>query len=194
MSIVVAVRKNNALVMAADTLTCFSEDEQVPPDNASAEKIMRIGHSVVGGAGWGLYDDIFRDFLAGREPPGLDSEGSIFSFFLELWKALHEKYTFVNDQAHDKDSPFGDLDSSFLIANRTGIYRVSSDLSVSRFKQYCSTGSGSEYALGAVHALYHSSATAREIAEEAVRAAIAFNVFCGGTVQVLEIEQHPHDA
>lgn len=188
MSIVVAIRRNNSLVVAADTLTCYCDDESMPSENASSEKITRIGWSILGGAGWGVYDDIFSDFLSDRDPPTFDSERSIFSFFLELWKALHDRYTFVNDQASDKDSPFGDLDSSFLIANHTGIYRVASDLSVSRFQQYAATGSGSQYALGAIHSLYHSRMSAREIADAAVRAAMAFNVFCGGDVQLLEIE------
>ncbi len=190
MSIVIAVTRNDSTVMAADTLTCFSDDEQMPAANSRSEKIVRIGHSVVGGAGWGLYDDIFRDYLDGRDAPAFDSEHSIFKFFLDLWKALHETYTFVNDQANGKESPFGDLDSSFIIANHTGVYRVSSDLSVSRFNQYHATGSGAPYALGTMYTLYESGASAREIAESGVRAAIAFNVYCAGEVQTLEIERN----
>ena len=37
MSIVVAVRKNNSIVMAADTLTCFSDDERVPAENCTRD-------------------------------------------------------------------------------------------------------------------------------------------------------------
>jgi len=187
MSVVVAVRKNDSIVMAADSLTCFSEDEQLPQDNSRSAKIIRVGHSILGGAGWGIYDDILGDFLADRDPPAFDSERSIFQFFLELWKALHDKYTFVNDQASSKDSPFGDLDSSFLIANRSGLYRVCSDLCVSRFQRYYAVGSGSEYAMGAMHALFDDTLDAAQIAERSVRSAIAFNVYCGGEIDVLEV-------
>lgn len=189
MSVVVAVHKNDSIVMAADTLTCFADDEQIPQDNSRSVKIVRIGRSIIGGAGWGVYDDIFNDFLADRHPPELGSERAIFQFFLDLWKALHEKYTFVNDQAGNKDSPFGDLDSSFLIVNATGVYRVCSDLSVSRFNQYHAVGSGSPYALGAMQALFDTDMDGRQIAERAVRAAMAFNVYCGGAVDVLEVER-----
>lgn len=186
MSIVVAVRKNNSIVMAADTLTCFSDDERVPAENCTSAKIMRIGDSIFGGAGWGIYDDIFVDYLSDREPPTFENERVVFSFFLYLWRALHDRYPFVNDQASSKDSPFGDLDSSFLIANRHGIFRIASDMSVTRFQQYHAIGSGTPYALGAMHAVYGAASSAKDIAEHGVRAAIAFNVFCAGDVQVME--------
>lgn len=187
MSIIVAVQKNSSIVMAADTLTCFSDDEAVPADNSRSTKIMRIGDSLFGGAGWGIYDDIFNDYLSDREAPAFENERSVFGFFLELWKSLHERYPFVNDQASSKDSPFGDLDSSFLVANKTGIYRVAQDMSVTRFQQYQAIGSGAPYAMGAMHAVYQSHPTATEIAKQGVHAAMAFNVFCAGEVDVLEV-------
>ena len=48
----------------------------------------------------------------------------IFTFFLDFWRALHDQYTFVNDQAATNATPFGDLDSTFLIANAGGIFNI----------------------------------------------------------------------
>lgn len=187
MSIVVAVKKNNSIVMAADTLTCFGDDEKVPGENCKSAKFMRVGDSLFGGSGWGIYDDILNHYLSDLEPPAFSNEHEVFSFFLDLWKSLHERYPFVNDQAGSKDSPFGDLDSSFMIANPHGIFRVASDMSVTRFQQYQAIGSGSPYAMGAMHACYQTAPSAKQIAEEGVKAAIAFNVFCAGDVQVMEV-------
>ena len=67
MSIIVAIRKNNQVVMAADTLTSFGDSEHMPQENARASKIGRIGDSLVGGAGWAVYDDILNDFLSRKD-------------------------------------------------------------------------------------------------------------------------------
>ena len=39
-----------------------------------------------------------------------------------MWKTLHQRYSFVNDQAKRKDSPFADLGGSFLVANSNGVF------------------------------------------------------------------------
>ncbi|MCA9296899.1 MAG: hypothetical protein KC983_10280 [Phycisphaerales bacterium] len=187
MSIVVAIRKNDRTVLAADSLTVFGDGETMSAANSSSRKIARLGSSVVGAAGWGVYDDILAHFLKDRAEPDFSSSANIFEFFLELWKALHETYPFVNDQAGGKDSPFGDLDSTFLIGNATGIYKVANDLGVTPFNAYYAVGSGSEYALGAIQAMYDMDLDAATIARKAVEAACTFDVHCGGEVDVLMV-------
>ncbi len=195
MSVICAVCKNGQTVMAADTLTLFGDDDVAAPANASSRKFMHLGDSLVGGAGWGIYDDILRDHLSDEQPPDLSDERVIFRFFLDLWKALHDNYTFVNDQAASRDTPFGDLDSTFVIANSTGLFKVSSDLCVTRFQQYVSVGSGSQYAYGAMQALYdRPNETAESIARSGVAAGIALNVHCGGEVDVATLRRTPGDS
>lgn len=187
MSIVVAVRKQDRTVIAADSLTVFGEAQQLPPANSMTPKVRRVGDSFVGAAGWAIYDCILENFLAGRPEPSLRDEPSIFAFFLELWHALHDRYPFVNDQAQGKDTPFGDLDSSFLIANAHGMFKVSHDLDVFRFNQYYAIGSGAEYAMGAMSVLYEQADDAEEIARRAVGAATLFDVHCGGETHLHQI-------
>lgn len=188
MSIVVAVRKNGQTVMAADSLTSFGEGSIVPQENSKTRKMYRLGDSIIGAAGWALYDDILNDYLDGEPAPDLSSPRRIFAFFIDLWKALHEDYTFVNDQAQSKDTPFGDLDTTFLIVNHAGIFKVSSDLGVTPFERYDAIGSGSEYAFGAIHTLYPTGLDAAEIATRAVHTAMAFDATCGGETALLAVE------
>ncbi|MHC4141362.1 MAG: hypothetical protein ACYSUF_05580, partial [Planctomycetota bacterium] len=108
MSIVVAVKKNDRIVMAADSLNVFGQ-ERIPTDNAKATKIRRIGSALMAVTGWSVYANILDDLLADVKTPPLGDEKEIFAFFLDLWRELHERYPFVNDQPHHKDSPFGDL-------------------------------------------------------------------------------------
>jgi ATP-dependent protease HslVU (ClpYQ) peptidase subunit len=148
----------------------------------------KVGDVYLGVTGWSVYDNILDDYLEGKPVPALDTATSIYRFFLDLWQVMHDRYAFVRDQRDDDDFPFGDLDASFIIQCATGIYLVSSNLTVTRFDRYYAIGSGSSYSLGALHALYASDRSASEIAHEAVAAGIAFDSQCGGDVVVETIQ------
>lgn len=186
MSILVAAKKGRNTVLAADTLTTFGSHKH-PILNYSVDKIRRVGTALMGATGWQLYRDILDDYLGSKRPPPLTSEKTIFKFFVKLWGALRERYNLVNDQCHDRDTPFGDLDAEFLIANRKGIYMVSGDLSIARFERYAAIGSGADYALGALYQLYDREQDPATIARKAIETAIQFNVHCGGEARVVKL-------
>ena len=187
MSIAVAVRKGNTLAVAADSQENFG-DRKIVGSNHRASKILALGGSQLAMTGWGVYDNVFHDYLASRRPPRFASEREIFTFFVRLWKDLRKRYSFVDDQvAEDDRSPFADLDSSFLVGNRHGIFHVSGDMSVMAFHEYYAIGSGASYALGVLHALYASERDAGTLARRACEAAIAFDVYCGGEIDVRRV-------
>jgi ATP-dependent HslUV protease subunit HslV len=94
----------------------------------------------------------------------------------------------VNEQSRSEDkTPFADLDATFLIASPGGIFLVSSNMSVSSFTKYYAIGSGGDYALGALHALYDGGNDAGALAESAVAAAKAYDSGCGGATVTREI-------
>ncbi len=184
MSIALAIEKNGELIVAADTLTSFGHTK-VPPVLHAADKVRRVGASFLATTGWGLYENILDDVIARRKSIKLGSREQIFDFFLRLWNDLHKKYSFVNDQIDEKESgPFGNLDSTFLVAGRAGIFYVGPDMSVTKVKHYFAIGSGAPFALGALHALHDSKLGAEAIARRAVESAIAFDTYCGGDVQI----------
>ena len=188
MSIAVAVKKGQDIVIASDTQDNFGTNT-VSFDNYSAKKIIKVGSSYVATTGWGLYEDIFDDYLLLKEDVALESKAQIFSFFMQFWKDLHEKYSFVKDQTEEEEeaSPFGDLDATFLIANRSGIFYVSSNMSVTKFEKYFAVGSGSNFSMGAIYGLYEQEFSAEEIARKAVEAAITFNIYCGGSIELFRL-------
>ncbi len=183
MSIVLAVKKGNQIVVAADSQTNFGS-QIVTFDNHSVSKIRPIGKTLFASTGWSLYDNILDDFLERHGDQQLEDKKSIFAFFLKLWGEMKETYSLVNEQCNDDDSPFGDLDASFLVVNAGGIYHVSADMSVVDFQKYYAIGSGADYSLGALHALYEMESDPEAIARKAIKAAMAFNIYCGGDVQV----------
>lgn len=186
MSIVVAVTKHDRTVMAADTQTSFGT-KILPSDNHATTKIRTVGNSLLGRVGWGVYENILEDVLGQRDAPELDTAPQIFRFFTDLWKVLHQRYSFVNDQAKSKNSPFGDLGGSFVIANRQGIFYVAPNLGVTRFKKYYAIGTGADHSLGALHQIYDQQDDVEQIARAAVQTAVAFNVNCGGEIQSMEV-------
>ncbi|NIR28973.1 MAG: hypothetical protein GWN84_06595 [Gammaproteobacteria bacterium] len=184
MSIAVAVSKNDTTVIGADTQTNFG-DMKVPIDNVRPIKFRRVGRSYLAVTGWDLYDNILSDYLDGAQP-ALTTQGDVFRFFMKLWQELHKRYPFVNDQPHTDDrSPFGELDATFLVVGGEGIFHVSGNMSVIPFTRYAAIGSGADFALGALHVLYdRDDLDAATLVRRACETAMAFNVYCGGDIDV----------
>lgn len=188
MSVIVAVRQASQIVIAADTQDNFG-DLRPPAENHEAIKLREVGDAVLGSSGWALYDDIFGHYLAKQKRVRLDSRPAIFDFFVRFWKQLHRAYPFVNDQpGKESDSPFANLDATFLVASPAGIFLVSSNMSVSEFRQYYAIGSGGDYAIGAMHALYGEVKDPAKVAERAVRAGMAYDAACGGRVDLRTVK------
>jgi ATP-dependent HslUV protease, peptidase subunit HslV len=186
MSIAVAVRSRGRVVIASDTKRTFGSG-QITEANLTDVKIRKVGAAYLATTGWGLYSNILEDYLAARRNARLLDQRSIFAFFRVFWKDLHERYSFVNDQRPDDESPFGDLDASFLITNSRGIYSVACDMSVTEFGQYYAIGSGAPYALGALHALYHEGVDPEPLARKAVATASALDIYCGGATTLFSL-------
>ena len=186
MTVAVAVRKNDRIILAADTLLTFSGD-RVPADNCKVEKIYRVGSSVLAWAGWSLYAELLDAYLTSNPPPTLNNEVHIFTFFVKFWRSMRDDYTFMYNRATAESHPFVNLDSTFLVVNAAGIFKVSGDMDVTRFEQYCAIGSGAKYAMGALRVLYDKEVDAEAIARRAVQVGIDFNAYCGGSIDSIEI-------
>jgi ATP-dependent protease HslVU (ClpYQ) peptidase subunit len=186
MSIVVAVTKNGRTVVASDSMGFYGY-QRVPTDNSKAVKVRRAGAALVAMTGWSIYENILEDLLSHDPEPSLGNCRDIFTFFTSMWKELHQRYPFVNDQVDSKDSPFGDLGATFMVVSRQGIFKVASDTNVARFEKYCAIGSGGDYALGALYAAYDRDDEPLSLARLAVETAINYDTHCGGEVEVYDV-------
>jgi len=185
MTVAVAVRKGGRTVLAADSLVNFG-GQRFPPENCTFHKIHRVGESFLVWAGWSLYAEMLSAHLSRHPPPPLLTEGDVFAFFIQFWRAIREDYTFMQ-RGSNSDHPFADLESVFLLANRAGIFRVQSDLDVTEFLQYSAVGTGAKYALGAMRVLYEQLDDPAEIARRAVQVGIDSDVHCGGPIDLTEV-------
>ena len=189
MSIIVAVRKGGQTVITADTMHTYGSRREHADNIVSRPKIRKIGSSYIGGVGWSVYDTILGHYFNSiKRPPALTNEMRVFDFFLKFWKLMRKNYQLVNDQPDTDDrSPFANLDSEFIVVNKHGMFQIDSDLTVMSFEKYVALGSGDRYALGALHALYGTKRTARQIAIVAAEAAVHFDQSCGGDIICHEV-------
>jgi len=185
MTVAVAVRKNGQTVIAADSLVNFG-GQRFPARNCQFHKIHRIGDALVAWAGWSLYAEMLTAHLTSATPPLLVTEGDVFAFFVRFWRAMRDEFTW--QQRSLGESPFADLESTFLLVNRSSIFRVAPDMDVTAFNQFSAIGSGSKYALGALTILYDQIEDPAEIARRAVQVGIDSDVYCGGPVDLIKVE------
>jgi ATP-dependent protease HslVU (ClpYQ) peptidase subunit len=186
MSTVVVVRKDDLAVIAADTLTIFGSTKE------SAEYVKNYGKSIkykenyLGVSGSASLQIALEDFLlAKKKTVFLKNIREIYRFGLSLHKELKDKHFLRADDDESFETFRGDI----LIINSSGIFGLSSYRYVQEFTKFYANGSGSEYALGAMFAIYHDAdKTAVEIAETAVKAGAEFDDSSGLPIESFTIK------
>ncbi len=183
MSIVLAVKSktNDNVVIASDSQTSFGDFKTI---SDTGRKLIKAGNNIIGLAGWGIYSNLLRLYLQENSLVA-NSEIQVFEFFVKFWKAIKSDYNYVSDQSSpDLNSPFAELDSTFIVATPESIFYVADDMSVIEFDNFYAIGSGSLVALGALQVMYDEGYSTEEMARRAVETAIALDNNCGGKVNM----------
>ena len=175
MSTITVVRKNGYAAIAADTLTKWGYTKEASKYLANHDKTMRLGDNVIAFAGSLTVEQAIRDYLTGlKRVPSLRNSEEIYRAWLPLHRALKEEY-FLLPEEHEDDA----VESSraeVLIANPFGIFGVSAHRSVLEFNKFYSYGSGYEFALGAMYAVYDEDRfDAEQVAQIGVAAGAEFD-------------------
>ncbi|GAB4125821.1 MAG: hypothetical protein Fur0040_08250 [Sideroxydans sp.] len=173
MTTIVAVRKNGVAAIAADTLTTFGNTRLCARQDASHDKILRIGDSYVGVCGSAAHHLVLASLLAKASPVELNSKQAIFETFRRLHPLLKEE-CFLNPK-EDEEDPYESSQITALIANAHGIFGIYSMREVFEYTEFWAIGSGHEFALGAMYECYAHHAHAMDIALAGVKAGIAFD-------------------
>ena len=166
MSTVVIVKKNGSVAIAADTLLSFGSLKLPAHGNRNPSKLLRVGHSIIGITGWMVSLQILeRVFAKAGEPPALACTAEIFDVFQWLHARLKEEYFLV--PRGDAGDSYESSQMNVLIANPYGIFSVASHRSVVEFERFWASGSGMEYALGAMQMMYEATTTDAKLVAEA---------------------------
>ncbi len=174
MSTVVAVKKAGKICIAADSLTSFGDMRLSSEYDADHDKILCHGDNKVGIVGSAAHQLVLESLLSDRKVKvNFSSKADVFETFRSFHPILKEKY-FLNSKDED-DDPYESTQIDALIANPHGIFGIHSLREVTQYTKFWSIGSGAEYALGAMFAVYDVFDTAEQIAEAGVRAGSEFN-------------------
>jgi ATP-dependent protease HslVU (ClpYQ) peptidase subunit len=173
MTTIVAVRKNDQIVIAADSLTTFGDTRLSAQYDRASEKIVHYKGTYLGLCGSAAHQLVFQNLLAKHGDLDFSTRGAIFETFRKLHPILKEQH-FLNPK-EEEDDPYESTQISALVANLHGIFGVYSMREVFEYTRFWAVGSGREFAIGAMHAQYGRLRTATAIAKAGVEAGATFD-------------------
>ena len=194
MTTCVVVRKGDEVAIAADALVTFG-DTRLSRAYERNQKVIPVGDSFVALAGTTAHFPVMRALLTGMgDECRLLTRDDVFRTFLKVHEKLKNEY-FINTK-EDEDDPYESSQIVCLIANPGGIFGVYSYREVFSFDRFWGIGSGRNYALGAMHAMYdRPEMGAGDIARIGVEAGIEFDKSSAGPIDVhtVKISAAPHE-
>jgi ATP-dependent HslUV protease subunit HslV len=180
------VKKGDEVAIAADGLTTFGDTRLARSYKGEHDKILCIAGSWIGICGSSAHHLVVQSAFSKLEDIRLGSRMEVYETFRRLHPILKE-HAFLNPKEEEGD-PYESSQITALIANSSGIYGVYSYREVFEFDRVWAAGSGRNFALGAMHALYDSELSAARIAEAGVAAGIEFDTSSGPPIVVHEIK------
>ena len=184
MTTIVVVRKGRDIAIAADTMTKWGSGKETADYVVNHGKLLRVGETWLGLTGNATFKTILRDYFSRPKVRArFDNPLEIFRTWQALHAALKNEYNLIAT-GHDDEA----LESSrfdTLIASPHGIFGVVAHRTVQEFSRYYAFGSGSSYAMGALHALHGERGLGAEaLARRAVETAAEFDDATGLPVDV----------
>lgn len=172
MSTICAVKKSGRICLAADTATSFGDLVVGEELISSPGKLLQFEDTWIGVTGSVAHGFALREALRAIDATDFTSADGIYRTFLGLHAILKENIYLKPDE--DEDDPYESSQMNLLVANRTGLYSVHSYRDVLGYTRYWAIGSGADYALGAMRALYDHG-DCEEVARAGVEAGCAFD-------------------
>ena len=152
MSTICAVRKNGKICLAADTATAFGDMVASSDLVESHSKMFCHGDTWFGIIGSVAHSFALREALCQAESLDFSSSDAIYRSFLDLHPILKEETFLKTDE--EEDDPYESGQMEVLLVNGSGLYTVHSYRDVIAYTKFWALGSGSDFALGAMRAVY----------------------------------------
>ena len=186
MTTLTVAKKGDAVAIAADGLTTFGDTRLSRNYQGEHDKILDIAGSKIGICGSSAHHLVLLSAFSKLEDVKLGSRMEVYETFRRLHPVLKE-HAFLNTK-EDEDDPYESSQITALIANSSGIYGVYSYREVFEFDRFWGAGSGRNFALGAMHALYDGALSATDIARAGVAAGIEVDTSSGPPIVVHEFK------
>ena len=175
MTTIVAVRKNGYAVIAADTLMMWGSMKESAEYIVNHEKIIKFQDNYLAFTGSSAFQLVVAHWLNKiKRKPKFDSVENIFDAWLSFHGQLKENY-YLRPEDED-DEPFETSRMNVLIVNPSGIFAAGVWRDVTQYKKFAAFGSGGDYAIGAMHAVYKvEDKSAEDIARIGIETAAEFD-------------------
>lgn len=186
MTTIVVVKKSGVAIIAGDTMTTFGATRLGSAHDAAPEKILNHNGTFFGIAGSAAHQMVLESILTNHEKAKefkFNGRHEIYESFRKIHPILKEE-AYLNPKEED-DDPYESSQLTAMVVNGSGIYGVYSMREVFEFDRFWAIGSGRDFALGAMFAVYNSKKTAKEIAELGVKAGCEYDT-CTGLPMNLE--------
>lgn len=187
MSTIVVAIKNGTACIGADTLSSLGSLRQRGHHVVNKTKITRIDDTFIGLTGTSASLVVMNSYFANPERPrDFSSADAIFETLRHAHYFLKNEYFMA---AHpDKGEEYETTQFYGLAANPHGIFAIYSYRSAQQFAQFWSAGSGRDFALGAMAAVYDQCATAEQIVRIGLEAAAEFDSATGEPFEIHNVK------
>lgn len=173
MTTLVVVRKGDEVAIAADSLTTFGDTRLAAEHDRSYDKIVRYRDTYIGLCGSAAHQLVFESLMRRHDDLDFSGKLAIFETFRKLHPILKEQH-FLNPK-EEEDDPYESTQVTALIANPHGIFGVYSMREVFEYTRFWAAGSGREFALGAMHAVYPRQKSAEAVARVGLETGALFD-------------------
>lgn len=175
MTTVVAVKKGKRLCLASDSLSTFgSRKEESGKQTHGTGKFIQVGPNFIGMSGDHCWDLVLEHYFSKKKiVSAWKSAEQIFELVNEMHKDLKQTYSLTVPQL--SFLPLESSELQILIMNPQGIFEVEYSRMVRQYTKYSAIGTGEDYALGAMSAVYDRLTDPEEIARVGVEAAAQFD-------------------
>jgi ATP-dependent HslUV protease, peptidase subunit HslV len=175
MTTIAVVRKSGYAAIAADTMTKWGSGKETAEYIVNHSKILRVGDTCLGITGNATFKTILSDYFSRpKSYARFETPLEIFKTWQKLHAALKNDYYLVTSGGEDEVLESTRID--VLIVNPHGIFGVAAHRTVQEFSKFYAFGSGGDYALGALYAVYDQSRrSAEDIARLSITAAAEFD-------------------
>jgi ATP-dependent protease HslVU (ClpYQ) peptidase subunit len=172
--LIVVVKKAGKAVIAADTMSSFGDTKVSAAYTGNRSKIVKCGDTYLGLAGASAHNNVFRSIVNhyGKTLSFKDTD-DIFETYRKLHMILKDEYFVIPTEGEKDTYESSQIDA--LITNPFGIFGMYTWREVYKYERFWALGSGFEYAMGALHAVYDNDLNAEAIAEIGINAACEFD-------------------
>ena len=186
MTTIVVVKKDGEAVIAGDTLTTFGSTRLASVHDAAPEKLLKHGNSYFGIAGSAAHQLVLESLLKKHPEFSFNGREEIYESFRKIHPILKEE-AFLNPK-EEEDDPYESSQLTALVVNASGIFGVYSMREVFEFDKFWSIGSGRDFALGAMFAVYKGRKSAEEIAKIGVLAGAEYDTGTGLPMNIATVK------